>query len=43
VIFIEASKQIYAATPESARKARRRRVYMPMPGATERSASDSTD
>ena len=40
VIFIEASKQIYAATPESARKTRRRRVYIPMPGATERIAPD---
>ncbi|MBT5459610.1 MAG: class I SAM-dependent methyltransferase [Rhodospirillaceae bacterium] len=43
VIFIEASKQIYAATPETVRKTRRRRAYMPVPGATEFKSEDSLD
>lgn len=43
VILIEASKQIYAATPASAHRARRRRVYLPVPGATKRGAADPID
>jgi SAM-dependent methyltransferase len=43
VIFVEASKQIYAATPASIRKLRRRRVYLPVPGATERGAADPSN
>jgi SAM-dependent methyltransferase len=38
VVFIEASKQIYAATPLTTRGARRRRVYLPLPGTDHRAA-----
>ena len=39
VLFVEAVKQIYAATPAVA--VRRRRVYIPVPGATKRGAASA--
>lgn len=43
VLFIEASKQIYAATPEAVRTGQRRRVYVPVPRATERGKTARAD
>jgi SAM-dependent methyltransferase len=43
VIFVEATKQIYAATPVSVRKRRGRRVYLPVSGATKRGQVDPSD